>query len=169
MGNMGLTLSKVPATVVVDAVTLSGADAAGECDLQRWLPNVVAISNAHKRIAILDLCRPSGAYGDQLEAAAALKQDGYSPLLHALDFYARRMYTHCESCSSLQQALRRGESLTSLLPPVWLESLDMGWVRIWLDMGWVRGCKMSHSDSPRQGRPTGGGKPGRPRMSDLLL
>jgi hypothetical protein len=28
MGNMGLTLSKVPATVVVDA--------AGECDLQRW-------------------------------------------------------------------------------------------------------------------------------------
>ncbi len=84
MSNMGLTLSKVPATAVVDAGKSSGVDAARECDLQRWWPDWVAISYAHKRIAIIDLCRPSDAYGDQLEAAATLKQDGYSPLLSAL-------------------------------------------------------------------------------------
>ncbi len=39
MGHMGLTLSKVPATVVVDAGKSSGIDAAGECDLQRWQPD----------------------------------------------------------------------------------------------------------------------------------
>jgi hypothetical protein len=44
MGNMGLTLSKVPATVVVDAGKSSGADAVGECDLQRWRQDWVAIS-----------------------------------------------------------------------------------------------------------------------------
>ncbi len=36
------------------------------------------------------MCRPSDAYGDQLEAAATLKQDGYSPLLCALDFYTKQ-------------------------------------------------------------------------------
>ncbi len=75
---------------MVDAGKSSGADAAGECDLQRWRPDWVAISYAHKHIAILDLCRPSDAYRDQLEAAAVLKQDGYSPLLHALDFYTKQ-------------------------------------------------------------------------------
>ncbi len=87
---MGLTLSKVPATVVVAAGKSSGVDAAGECDLKRWRPDWVAISYAHKRIAIIDLCRPSDAYGDQLEAAAALRQEGYSPLLCALDFYSEQ-------------------------------------------------------------------------------
>ncbi len=64
--------------------------AAGEYDLQRWRPNWVAISYAHKRIAIIDLCRPSDAYGDHFEAAATLKQDGHSPLLLALDFYTKQ-------------------------------------------------------------------------------
>ncbi len=50
----------------------------------------MAISYAHKRIAIIDLCRLSDAYGDQLEAAATLKQDGFSPLLCALDFYTKQ-------------------------------------------------------------------------------
>jgi hypothetical protein len=81
-------LSKVP--VVVDAGKSSGVDAAGECDPQRWQPYWVAISYAHKRIAIIDLCRPLDAYEDQLEAAATLKQGGYSPLLRALDFYTKQ-------------------------------------------------------------------------------
>ncbi len=62
MGNMGLTLSKVPVAVVADAGKSSGDDAAGECDLQRWQPDWVAISYAHKQIAIIDLCRPSDVY-----------------------------------------------------------------------------------------------------------
>ena len=78
MGNMGLTLSKVPATVVVDAGISSGFDAAGKCDLKRWRPDWVTISYAHKRIAIIDLCSPSDAYEEHLEAAA---------LLRALDSY----------------------------------------------------------------------------------
>ncbi len=89
MGNMGLTLSKVPATVVVYAGKPSGVDAAGECDHKRWRPYRVVISYAHKRMAIIDLCRPSDAYGDQLEAAATLKQDEYSPLVCALDLYTK--------------------------------------------------------------------------------
>ena len=73
---------------MVAAGKSSGVDAAGECALKRWQPDwVAAISYAHKRIVIIDLCRPSDAYGDQLEAAATLKQDGYSPLLCALDSY----------------------------------------------------------------------------------
>ncbi len=65
----------------------SSVDAAGECDLQRWQPDWVAVSYVHKRIAIIHLCRPLDAYEYQLEATATLKQDGYSPLLRALDFY----------------------------------------------------------------------------------
>ena len=75
---------------MVAAGKSSGVDAAGECDLKRWKPDWVAISHAHKRVAIIDLCRPSDAYGDQLEAAATLKQDGYSPLLFALDIYTKQ-------------------------------------------------------------------------------
>ena len=63
-------------------------DSAGDCDLQRWQPDWIAISFDHKRIAIIDLCRSSGVYEDQLEVAATLKQDGYNPLIRALDFYA---------------------------------------------------------------------------------
>ncbi len=44
MGNMGLTLSKVPETVVVDAGKSSGVDAEREYDLQRRQPDWVAIS-----------------------------------------------------------------------------------------------------------------------------
>ncbi len=74
--NMGLTLTKVPAAVVADAGKSPEVGSAGECDLQRRQSNWVAISYAHKRIAINDLCRPSDVHVDQLEAAAALKQSG---------------------------------------------------------------------------------------------
>ena len=84
---MGLNLSKVPAAVVATAGKSPVVDSAGECDLQRWQPDWVAISHVHKRIAIIYLCRPSDVHEDQLEAAATLKQDGYSPLIRALDFY----------------------------------------------------------------------------------
>ena len=83
---MGLNLSKVPAAVATAGKQVV-ADSAGECDLQRWRPDWVAISYDHKRIVIIDLCRPSDVHEDQLEAAATLKQDGYSPLIRALDFY----------------------------------------------------------------------------------
>ena len=58
MGKMGLNLSKVPAAVVATAGKSPVVDSAGECELQRWQPDWVAISHVHKRIAIIDLCRP---------------------------------------------------------------------------------------------------------------
>ncbi len=54
-GNMGLTLSKVPAVVVANAGKSPVVDSAGECDLQRLQPDWVAVSRAHKRIAVIDL------------------------------------------------------------------------------------------------------------------
>ena len=52
-------------------------------DMTHW----VAIFHVHKRIAIIDLCRPSDVHEDQLKTAVTLKQDGYSPLIRAFDFY----------------------------------------------------------------------------------
>jgi hypothetical protein len=98
---MGLTLSKVPAVVVTNAGKSPGVDSAGECDLQRWQPDWVAISYAHKRIDIIDLCRPSDVHEDQLEVAAATRKlGGYSPLLRALDFNTKQgrvMHVTCLS------------------------------------------------------------------------
>jgi len=90
MGNTGLHLTKVPVDIVVSAGKSSVADSAGECDLQRWQPDWLAISQTHKRIAIIDLCRPSDVHEDQLEIAATLKQNGYRPLICALDSYAKQ-------------------------------------------------------------------------------
>ena len=90
MGNMGLNLSKVPAALVATAGKPPVVSTSGECDLQRWQPDWVAISYVHKRIAIIDLCRPSDVHEDQLEVAATLKQDGCSPLIRALDFYTKQ-------------------------------------------------------------------------------
>ena len=81
------TDAMVPAAVVATAGKPFVADSAGECDLQRWQPGWVTISFDHKRIAIIDVCRPSDVHKDQFEVAATLKQDGYHPLIRALDFY----------------------------------------------------------------------------------
>ncbi len=64
MGNM---LTNVPAIVVANAWKTFVINSAcqGECHLQRWQPDWVAISHAHKRIAIIDLCRPSDVCQDQ--------------------------------------------------------------------------------------------------------
>jgi hypothetical protein len=45
--------------------------------------------SVHKGIAVIDLCRPSDMHEQQLEVAATLKQDGYSPHVRALDFYTK--------------------------------------------------------------------------------
>jgi hypothetical protein len=62
-------------------------------DLSQWQPGWVAISHVHKRIAIIDLCRPSDVHKEQLHAAALRKQEGYSPLIYALDYYINQGWT----------------------------------------------------------------------------
>ena len=83
-------MAKVSAEVVANAGKSSTVDPAGQCDLQRWQPDWVAISHTHKRIAIIDLCRPSDVHEDQLKAAAILKQNGYQLLVGALQFYVKQ-------------------------------------------------------------------------------
>ena len=54
----------------------------------RRQPDWVLISQHHKRIAIVDLCRPSDVHPAQLLAAAMRKQQTYLPLLEALSYYS---------------------------------------------------------------------------------
>ncbi len=70
MGDMGLTLRTVPATIVTRARNLPLDDPMRMCDLSRWQPDWVAISHVHKPIAIIDLFRPSNVHKEQLHAAA---------------------------------------------------------------------------------------------------
>jgi hypothetical protein len=54
----------------------------------RRQPDWVLVSHHHKRIIIVDLCRPSNVHTAQLLAAAMRKQQAYLPLQEALRFYA---------------------------------------------------------------------------------
>ena len=90
MGHLGLTMAKVSAAVVTNAGQSPAVGPTGQCDLQRWQPDWVAISHTRRRIAIIDLCRPSDVHEDQLKAAALLKQNRYQPLIGALEFYVQQ-------------------------------------------------------------------------------
>jgi hypothetical protein len=89
MGNMGLILRTVSATLVARAQYLPMDDPKRMCDLSQWQPDWVAISQVHKRIAIIYLCRPLDVHREQLHAAAlhTSKQELHSPLIYALDYY----------------------------------------------------------------------------------
>ena len=59
----------------------------------RRQPDWVLVSHHHKRIAIVDLCRPSDVYPAQLLTAAMRKQQVYLPLQEALSFYSDQGWT----------------------------------------------------------------------------
>ena len=59
----------------------------------RRQPDWVLVSQHHKRIAIVDLCRPSDVHPAQLLAAAIRKQQTYLPLLEALSYYSDQGWT----------------------------------------------------------------------------
>lgn len=92
MGRTGLHLRPVSAAVVEQArpenaqAVTTPTD--GVCDLSRWQPDWVLVSTTLKRIAIVDLCRPSDVHPDQLSAAGIRKQQVYSPLVDALGYYS---------------------------------------------------------------------------------
>jgi ribonuclease HI len=79
MVDTGLVLCSHPQTVPVQ--------------VNRWQPDWTLISKHHKRIAIVDLCRPSDVHPTQLLAAALRKQRKYSPLLEALCQYTEQGWT----------------------------------------------------------------------------
>ena len=55
--------------------------------LGRLQPDFVTLSSADKRLAILDLCRPSDIHVDQLVTAYTRKDISYTPLVDALFYY----------------------------------------------------------------------------------
>jgi ribonuclease HI len=61
---------------------------AGRMSLSRWQPDFVAVSFKAKKIAILELCRPSDTSPGQLQAAYDRKMNTYGPLVEALGHYS---------------------------------------------------------------------------------
>jgi hypothetical protein len=61
---------------------------AGRMSLSRWQPDFVAVSFKAKKIAILELCRPSDVSTGQLQAAYERKMNLYGPLVEALGHYS---------------------------------------------------------------------------------
>jgi ribonuclease HI len=59
----------------------------------RRQPDWVLVSQQRKRIAIVDLCRPSDVHPAQLLTAAIRKQQTYLPLLDALSHYSEQGWT----------------------------------------------------------------------------
>ena len=79
MANTGLTLRPTP-----------------QFTAEQWgrrQPDWVLVSQHHKRIAVVDLCRPSDVHPAQLLAAAMRKQQTYLPLLEALSYYSEQGWT----------------------------------------------------------------------------
>ena len=61
---------------------------AGRMSLSRWQPDFVSVSFKAKKIAILELCRPSDTSPGQLQAAYERKINLYGPLAEALGHYS---------------------------------------------------------------------------------
>jgi hypothetical protein len=58
--------------------------------LGRRQPDWILVSEKDKKIAIIDLCRPSDVNNAQLLAAAMRKQQAYKPLVQALRHYTEQ-------------------------------------------------------------------------------
>ena len=69
-------------------LVLQSTSSATVDELGRRQPDWVLVSESRKRIAIVDLCRPSDTSPAQLLAAAMRKQNAYCPLVEALRHYA---------------------------------------------------------------------------------
>ena len=72
------------------SLVLQPTSSATTDQLGRRQPDWVLVSETHKRIAIVDLCRPSDTSPAQLLAAAMRKQHAYSSLVETLRYYADR-------------------------------------------------------------------------------
>ena len=73
MGQLGLTLRPVLASRVAHALNRSPDAFGREDDLGRWQPDWVIVSEVHKELAIVDLCRPTDVLLDQLLVEGGLQ------------------------------------------------------------------------------------------------
>jgi hypothetical protein len=91
----GLKLQQVPIEAVQQALQDSNDTEAdlGNVDLSRWQPDFILVSWKRKRIAVVDLTRPSDMLSAQLEEAYRSKKRKYGPVRSALHHYIREGWT----------------------------------------------------------------------------
>ena len=87
MGQLGLRLRPVAISRIAQALNQNMDLVEQAYDLGRWQPDWVIVSETYKRIAIVDLCRSADVHPNQLSAAGARKQQKYSVLVEALEYY----------------------------------------------------------------------------------
>ena len=90
-----LKLQQVPIEAVQQALQDSNDTEAdlGNVDLSRWQPDFILVSWKRKRIAVVDLTRPSDMLSAQLEEAYRSKKRKYGPVRSALHHYIREGWT----------------------------------------------------------------------------
>ena len=89
LSHTGLRLRPVP-SVRVEATgrPVCNADLeAGQMYLGRWRPDLLVVSFRARKIAVLEVCRPSDVSPERLQAAYFEKLNIYSPLIEALGYY----------------------------------------------------------------------------------
>ncbi len=91
----GLKLQQVPIEAVQQALQDSNNTEAdlGNVDLARWQPDFILVLWKRKRIAVVDLTRPSDVLSAQLEEGYRSKKRRYGPVRSALHHYIREGWT----------------------------------------------------------------------------
>ena len=87
MAQVGLRLKPVAEDVINLAGRLMPGKTDGMCYIGRLQPDLIALSWSRRRIAIIDISRPSDTYVEQLQSSHDRETSGYQPLLHALQEY----------------------------------------------------------------------------------
>ena len=90
MSRTGLRLNPVPTVLVQNSGRpVQESDiAAGSMHLGRWQPDLLLVSYTRRKIAILDVSRPSDIWRERLRTAHQDKLHTYEPLCQALSNYA---------------------------------------------------------------------------------
>ena len=87
MAQMGLRLKPVAEDIIKLAGRQMPGKTDGMCDVGRLQPDLIALSWSRRRIAIIDISRPSDTYVEQLQSSHDRKKSCYQPLLHSLQEY----------------------------------------------------------------------------------
>ena len=83
MAQVGLRLKPVAEDLIKLAGRLMPGKTDGMCDVGRLQPDLIALSWSRRRIAIIDISRPSDTYVEQLQSSHDRKKSCYQLLLHA--------------------------------------------------------------------------------------
>ena len=100
----------------------------GHGQLGRRQPDWILMSKEHKRIAIVDLCRPSDVHQPQLLAAAIRKQQVYQPLVEGLSYYTEHGWVvHVFPLIVGIRGMIDSSRVQSLLKFLYIQQRHSGW------------------------------------------